>query len=173
MFGVLLLLGVFWSSDLAVEQRPCDGPDVDPWVGELRDRVLTYNGLARVAVERYGVPITCEGAVTTEFDGMRFGFVHLRFREGVRLRVETMPPETSVVLLQAASGFDDAPFVIEALHQYARDVGVAIDWQAPHTSIDGDRRVETYQDPEPGLNASASLRFVEGRLMAVEFGLAI
>ena len=85
----------------------CDGPDGDLWVRELRERVLRFDDLAAFAVELYGTPLTCEGVVTAEFDGMKFGSLRLGFPEGATFQVETQPPEASMATLRAPSGFAD------------------------------------------------------------------
>jgi hypothetical protein len=96
------------DGDASSGNRPaCAGPDADPWVTELRDRVLSYDELAAFAVEAYGAPLTCGGEVGTEFDGVKFGSLLLNFSDGASFEVETMPPETSVVTLSAPSGFTD------------------------------------------------------------------
>ena len=71
---------------------------------ELRDRVLAYDVLSRFAVESYGAPLTCEGVVTSEFDGMTFGSLRLGFSAGASLLVETWPPEASAVALRVPGG---------------------------------------------------------------------
>jgi triacylglycerol lipase len=151
----------------------CDGPDADPWVRELRDRILHFDELAGFAVESYGAPLTCEGAAATEFDGMKFGSLRLGFSERATFRVESMPPETSAVTLRAPSGFDDEAAARQVLKAYAADVGVEIDWTAPEVTIQGDERVETFWDPDPGLNGSASLVYAGGSLVALRFSMAL
>ncbi|HKJ01327.1 MAG TPA: hypothetical protein VJ997_02700 [Longimicrobiales bacterium] len=151
----------------------CDGQDVDPWVTELRDRVEAYNGLARFAQGRFGPPIACEGKVTAEFDGVRFGSLVLGYSGGVALSVETMPPETSIVVLSAAMGFDAEPLVVEALRAYALGVGLRLDWTHPEVTTTGDEVSETFWDPESGLNASASLIRSGGVLRSVRLAMAL
>lgn len=153
---------------------PCDDPLADAWVRDARDRVLSFDGLVRYAVERYGEPTTCEGAVTTEFDGMLFGTLRLTFAGGAIFEMETMPPEASVVTLQRPEGFDDASGLREAFVRYVNDIGVEVDWTAtPEITEQDGRRTEQYWDPDTGLNASASLVFEGDRLVAVRFSMAL
>ncbi|MGH7541728.1 MAG: hypothetical protein ACRELC_12080 [Gemmatimonadota bacterium] len=152
---------------------PCDAPDVDPWVTELRDGVLSFDLLAKYAVELYGSPITCEGSVTTEFDGTKFGLLRLGFTGGARFQVETLPPEMSVATLRNPAGFADEDAARRVLEAHCDTVGVEIDWSAPRTTTDGDERIETYSDPDEGMNASASLVFREDTLVALRFSLAL
>jgi hypothetical protein len=155
-------------------EEPCDGPGVDPWIGELRDRVLSYDGLALWAVEAYGAPRSCDGAVTDEFDGAKFGAVTLGFADGVALTVQTMPPEVSIVSLRAPDGFADESAVLQSLRAYAAARGLAIDWDAPpETSVDGDGSTATYWDPEAGLNGSASVVTVDAMLVEVRVSMAL
>jgi hypothetical protein len=147
--------------------------DADPWVTSLRDRVLSYDELVGFAVEAYGAPLTCEGAVSTEFDGMEFGSLRLTFSEGATFQVETMPPETSVARLSAPSGFADEVRARQVLQAYAERIGLELDWTAPEITVLGDERVETYWDPDPGLNASASHVYSGDSLVALRFSMAL
>lgn len=176
--AVLLLAGVLAAGSVTggVAQPstgPCDGPDGNPWVSALRDRVLAYNGLARYAVERHGTALTCEGAVTAEFDGNQFGMVRLRFAGDVTLTVETMPPEASVVMLRSVSGFEDADAVRHALRDYVSGAGIAVDWTTPEETEENGERVLTFWDPTPGLNGSASLIYRGDVLVAIRFSMAL
>ena len=152
---------------------PCDAPDADPWIGDLRESVVGYDGLARFALERYGIPVACEGAVTDEFDGAKFGHVVLRFAGDIALEVRTMPPETSVWTLRAPAGFGDEGAVRRALEEHASGIGLAIDWATPQVRTEGDELVHAFWDPDEGLNASASLIFSGGRLVAVRVSMAL
>ena len=151
----------------------CEGPDVDPWVTGLRDRALSSNQLAAYALERYGPLLHCTGLVTTEFDGAKFGIVRLEFTGGVILTIETMPPETSIVSLRAGAGFGDAGALRRVLEAYAAGAGLHIDWTAPTVTREGDERRATFWDPDPGLNASATLLFVQDTLVAVGVSMAL
>jgi pimeloyl-ACP methyl ester carboxylesterase len=151
----------------------CDGPDTDPWVTGLRDRVLAYDELAGFAVESYGAPLTCEGAVTSEFDGMPFGSLRLGFSGGASLLVETIPPEASAVALRAPGGFADEAVARRVLEDYTERVGVEIDWAAPEITEQNDGRVQQYRDPDSGLNASASLVYSGGSLVGLSFSTAL
>jgi hypothetical protein len=157
----------------APREAACEGPDVDPWITEFRDRVLAYDGLARFAVGRYGSPIACEGTVTGEFDGANYGTLRLSFSGGVNLEVQSMPPEISITTLGAPAGFDDEAAVRQALEAHVRDIGLAIDWSEPELGTDGASVVHTFWDEDPGLNASASLVFENDRLVAVRVSMAL
>lgn len=158
---------------LTVSMPACDGPDADPWVTELRNRVLSFDELVAFAVAAYGAPLDCEGEVRTEFDGMKFGSVRLDFSEGVNFEVETIPPETSAATLSAPSGFADEVLARQVLQVYAERIGVEIDWTAPRITIQGDERVETFWDPDSGLNASASLVYAAESLVGLRFSMAL
>lgn len=150
----------------------CEGAQVDPWVTQLRDRFLRFDELAHFAIETHGSPSSCDGSVTTEFDGAKFGVVLLTFEGGITLEVETMPPGVSRVTLRSPTGFDDEDSVRVALVSYALGTGLQIDWEVPTTATDGGERIESYWDPTPGLNASAALIFSEDALVAVRLGMA-
>jgi hypothetical protein len=151
----------------------CDEPDADPWVTELRDRVLAFDALVGFAVQAYGAPLHCEGAVSAEFDGTKFGSMQLSFSEEASFRVETLPPETSVVTLSAPSGFTDEVAARQVLQVYAEDIGVEIDWTVPGITTEGAEQVESFRDPDPGLNASASHFYSGDSLVALRFSMAL
>jgi hypothetical protein len=151
----------------------CDEPGSDPWVVEFRDRVLEFDELASFAVESYGAPLTCEGKVASEFDGMRFGSVRLGFSEGVTLQVDTQPPEAGTVTLRDPSGFADEDEARRVLVEYAERIGVEIDWTVRETTTHGDGHVESFRDPDPGLNASASLVYSGGSVVELRFSMVL
>jgi pimeloyl-ACP methyl ester carboxylesterase len=151
----------------------CDGPDADPWVTGLRDRVLDFDELVAFAVAAYGAPLECGGEVSTEFDGMKFGSVRLDFSEGVSFEVETLPPEASVATLSAPSGFADEVLARQVLQVYTERIGVEIDWTASEITDQEDERIETFRDPDSGLNASASHVYSGDSLVGLRFSMAL
>ena len=173
----LALTAVAWlsaASTLAAQERlPCEGPEADPWVADFLSRVEAFDALYQFVVDEHGPPTTCAGTVTMEFDGARFGLLMLGFPDGVAFSVETLPPESGVTTLRAASGFPDLESVRGALESYAAGRGLAIDWSTPEIVTEGDEVVQTFWDPEPGLNASASLIFVGDALVGVRLSLAL
>lgn len=152
---------------------PCDDPAVDRWVTDMRDRVTSFDALGLYAIERFGPPRACDGSVTSEFDGMKFGILRLDFTEDVTFVAETMPPEASVVTLRVPSGVDDEDAARRILERYTADVGVEIDWSVPTLTEEGEERIQTFRDPDDGLNASASLFFHGGALVGLRFSLAL
>lgn len=151
----------------------CVGPDVDPWVVATAERVARFDGLFAFALEQFGEANGCTGRVTDEFDGARFGTVTWTFGGGATFSLTTMPPETSIVRLRHADGFGDSVAASAALRAYADAVGVAIDWSAPEVSLEGEGEVQSFWDPDSGLNASASLMFVADALVEVRFSMAL
>ncbi|NNK47550.1 MAG: hypothetical protein HKP01_01610 [Gemmatimonadetes bacterium] len=151
----------------------CDAPEADLWVRQMRERVVHFDDLAVLAAESFGEPTSCEGVVTAEFDGMKFGSLRLEFPDGSTFQVETLPPELSRVTLRSRSGFADDEVARSVLVSYAEDVGVEIDWTAFTVTVDADERVETYRDPDTGLNASAALVYEGGSLVEMRFSLAL
>lgn len=152
----------------------CEGPGVDPWVTQARDRLIEIDDLGRYAIGRYGAPTACEGRPTGKFDGNTFGRVVLTFAGGVTLELETQPPEASLVTLRAPSGFADAGEVRTLLRDYAKGIGLSIDWATtPEITSEGDETVHRFRDPDNGLNASASLYVRRDTLVAVRLSLAL
>jgi hypothetical protein len=170
LFAAVLLIA---ASPVSGQTVPCDAAGADPWVVSLRDRVLRFDDLAAFAVEKWGDPVACEGAVTMDFDGARYGVLRLDFEDGVALSVETQPIETSIVTLGRTAGFADPEAVAAALRAYATGVGVSIDWENPETLTQGDEDAQVFQDPTPGLNASAALVTRDGVLVRIRFSMAL
>jgi hypothetical protein len=169
----LLVVSFAWASQPVAPARQCEGPDVDPWVTDFRSRVESYDALYQLAADRYGPPTECEGTVTMEFDGARFGSLVLGFPGGVTFAVETMPPESSVTTLRAPGAFEEPELVRRGLEDYASGRGLAIDWSTPEISEDAGEVIHTFWAPEPGLNASASLIFSGDALVGVRMSMAL
>lgn len=152
---------------------PCDAPEADPWVAGQRDRILAGDGLEAFATELFGPHTACVGEVTDVFDGTRFGVVELEHATSAVLRVETLPPESSVVSLRAPGGFPDEQAARDALEAYVLRVGVAPDWSAPEIVRDGEVETRAFTDPDPGLNATAWLVYRGDMLVELRFSLAL
>lgn len=162
-----------WRPAPSTQSAQCEGAGVDPWITDLRDRVMQYSGFADFAVQNYGPTTACEGAVTTEFDGAKFGRVVLAFGDGVTLAVETLPPESSITTLRASGGFRDEAEARTLLREQATRRGLSIDWTAPEIRTEGAEEVHQFWDPETGLNASASLIFRNDTLVGVRLSVAL
>jgi hypothetical protein len=134
---------------------------------------MSFNQLARFAEQRFGAPTACEGAVTTEFDGAKFGTLLVSFPGGYSLEVVTMPIESSVTTFRADSGFPDESEIRGVLQRYVSGIGLSIDWTTPEEEAHGAEVVHRFWDPRSGLNASASLIFSEDRLVAISVSMAL
>ena len=134
---------------------------------------MSSDMLANYAVKLYGPPLSCEGTVTSEFDGSKFGMVRLGFSKGVTFTVETLPPETSIITLRCPAGFDDQASARRALAAYSSSVGLRIDWTAPTETKEGGERIQSFWDPDPGVNGSTSLVFSGDTLVALRFSMAL
>lgn len=166
--GVVMELAT-WAS---ARRGPCDGENADPWVAATAERARNHDGLLHFAIGKLGQPVECEGRVTDEFDSESFGTVLFRFSEGATFELETMPPSVSIVTLRDSGGFDEPAEVLEALRSYTVGRGLSIVWEDPERSAGGDEVIEQFWDPEPGLNASASLTWSSGVLVSVRVSLA-
>ncbi len=171
--GLLAAVLLTAAAPVSGQAVPCDAAGADPWVVSLRDRVLRFDDLAAFAVEKWGDPVGCEGEVTMDFDGARYGVLRLDFEDGVALSVETQPIETSIVTLGRTAGFADPEAVAAALRSYTTEVGVSIDWEDPETLTQGEEESQVFRDPTPGLNASAALVTRGGMLVRVRFSMAL
>ena len=172
MISAMVLAAATVLSGGPHRQVACEGPDIDPFVTVLRDRVVNFDGMAGYATDTFGAPLECEGAVTSEFDGAKYGTVRLSYAGGVVFELETMPPEISVVALRAPDGFEDEAAARSLLREYAIGRGANPDWDDPETTTEDGERIERYWDPEPGLNASASYVFRGDVLVALRFSMA-
>lgn len=152
-------------------QAPTACRDVEPWAAGLAERSLTYGAMGRFATTWQGAPVSCAGGSDSEFDGRRFGTVTVSFENGLVFAVRTFPPEGSVTRMTLPGGFDDPELVVAVARDHAEGFGLRVDWSEPALSREEGRTVETYWDPEPGLNASVSFvrdgtRLVEVRIAA-------
>ena len=152
---------------------PCDGPAAEPWVTELRDRLLASDALAHYAVEQFGEPRTCDGAVTSDSDLGVFGRLVLGFANGETLEVETMPPETQILRLRAPDGIHAEASAKAVMRSYAFGIGLQIDWSAPRVQTTGTTREETFWDPGDGLNASVTFSYRGDVLVGMRLSLAL
>ncbi len=144
---------------------------VDPWAAGLAERSLTYGAMGRFATTWQGAPVSCAGGPDAEFDGRSFGTVTVSFENGLVFAVRTFPPEGSVTRMTLPGGFDDPELVVAVARDHAEGFGLRVDWSDPELTREDGRTVETYWDPEPGLNASVSFvrdgpRLVEVRISA-------
>ncbi len=167
----LCCLPVFLHAE-PLSMKPCDDASADPWIAELRDRVVHHSGLARYATDRFGASRTCRGRVTAAFDGHNFGSVQLTFADQTLLIVETFPPESSRVTLRVPSGFTDDEEARRLLRDYIDKVGLEIDWSKPMVTTENTERIERYESADPGFNGSAELIFTHGRLTTLRFSMA-
>ena len=159
--------------EAAPDDLKCRGEEKDPWLSDWRRRFLSGNLLADWAVERLGAPRSCEAEVTATFEGAKFGRLHFTFKDKGTLAVETLPPETSRVVLSIATGFKSEEEGRKLLERYVGDIGFAIKWSDPEEHDESGKRVLTYWVGDPGHNAGASLVYDEERLTAIRFSLAL
>ena len=169
-------LGVAGPMDAAAQAPDAQVPDacrdVEPWAADLAGRSLSYGALGRLATTWQGAPVSCEGAGDMEFEGRRFGTVTVAFGNGLAFSVWTFPPEGSVTRLTMDVGFDEPEVVTAVAREHAEGFGLRVDWSMPELSEEDGRRVETYWDPAPGLNASVSFVRDRGRLVEVRISAA-
>ncbi len=153
--------------------KPCDDASADPWIAELRNRVVQHSGMARYAIDRFGAPETCRGRVTAVFDDRNFGTLELAFADRTLLIVETFPPESSRVTLRVPSGFPNDEGARRLLKDYVDKVGLEIDWSKPVVTTESTERIERYESADPGFNGSAELIFTHGRPTTLRFSMAL
>lgn len=150
---------------------PCGDPDGHEWIAVTRDQVMERNELVAFAVETAGDPASCEGSVTV-WQGEEYGHLRIGFDGGVEFSLETMPPGILIMELGAEGGFADADAAVEALRRLTERMGVSIDWTMPEESEQDGIQVRQYWDPEPGLNASATVGRSGGRVISLRWSIA-
>jgi len=169
--GLMCALIAFGTGEAAPARGPCEGPDVDAWVTRHRDRVIAEDALFAFASATFGGPLSCEGDVF-EFDGRPYGGVVLTLADAVTFASMTQPPMAVVVWIESPSGFPDPAAARDALRRYAREHGLAIDWDVVEVDEDGAWRTERFWDPDAGLNGSVMLGFDGSSLVEVGLSLA-
>ena len=144
-----------------------DGPE---WVVTRVRGLLDRDGLTAHAVEVFGDPVSCEGEVTTSFDGVEYGIVRLGFAGGASLQLETMPISTMIMTLDSPRGFDDEA-LRRSLAEYTASLGLRIHWDRP-LEEETTSEMTVFADPDPGLNAFVRLRLDGGRIRSVTVSVA-
>ena len=86
--------------------------------------------------------------------------------------LETMPPGIQIVELSAPDGFVDPDTAVTALRSLAERMGVSIDWSTAEESEVQGVTVQQYWDPEPGLNASASVGRIGQVIVLLRWSIA-
>lgn len=144
----------------------------DPWLSN-RKKIIEQGQLYRYAVSLFNEPTDYEGKITTTFDGNKFGIVRFSFSGGGELKIETLPPESSITTLRAPSGFPDENDVGSFLKQYLQDIGLKIDWSKPEEQISNDEKIVKFYDPVPGFNATAIMVYKDNKLIEIGVSKAL
>lgn len=150
----------------------CEDSGVHPWVRETASNLLERDGLLRFAMSEFGEVASCEGRVTQEFDETTFGQIVFELESGVALEFETMPPAVRLAALWHPSGFAQELRILDAAREYARGLGLAVEWEDPERSSREGIEAEAYWDPDPGMNGSVTLMRRGGVLVGVTVSLA-
>lgn len=178
---VCAVLGVMCVSPQEAygQVNPVDPPEwtdcasAEGWVGEASRRWVENSGLVRFAREELGLWTGCVGRVEDHFDGAAYGTVRLMFEGEESLSLTTMPISTSITSWESARGFERVDAVRAAVRDHTEAIGVEIDWETPERDEDAAGVLERFWDPDPGMNASVSFRYVSGRLVSVTFSMAL
>lgn len=148
----------------------CQGEEKDPWLSAWRAN-MEKDKLYLYAVKLFNTPISCEGKVTDSFDDIKFGILKFTFTGGNELRIETSPPETSRITLRVPRGFPNEKEACAVLEQYVREIGLHIDWSKPRKQTTSDMTVNSFNYPDPDLNAAATMIYKKTKL--IEIGVYI
>jgi hypothetical protein len=146
---------------------------VEGWVGEESRRWVQNSRLVKSATNEFGLWTGCLGRVEDHFDGAEYGTVRLTFEGEVSLSLTTMPISTSITSWESVHGFEREDAVRAAVRDHTEAIGVEIDWETAEREEDAEGVLERLWDPEPGMNASVSFRYVSGRLVSVTFSMAL
>ncbi len=170
--AVLCCLPVLLHAE-PLSMKPCDDASADPWIADLRDRVVNHSGMARYAIDRFGAPETCRGRVTAVFEDRDFGSLELTFADQTLLIVETFPPESSRVTLRVPSGFPNEEKARRLLRDYVDKIGLELDWAKPAITSEGTAKTERFESTDSGFNASAELIFTNGHPTTLRVSMAL
>lgn len=134
----------------------CDEADQNPWVAQNRTRWVDENDLVAFATASAGEPSTCEWEIRL-WQGSEYRTLTMGFDGGLEFTLETMPPGIRIVHLRASGGFPDPDAAVGALRALTERRGLDIDWSSPDADVWDGLDVQQFWDPEPGLNASATI----------------
>ena len=148
--------------------------DADPWLEAIAERIRRSDGLFRQLVSAHGLPSSCQGGATEQFDGQQFGSVSFGWRDGLSFTVRTLPPESSIVELKMRGGFPDKDGLFRQVQAYVQDRGLVIDWAKPRVHSTPTERTEEFASASPRINASVILTYdADTRLVSVGIRLAL
>ena len=71
------------------------------------------------------------------------------------------------------TGFGSVEEARELLQRYVANIGLPIDWTRPTTSSEGERVIERYESPDAGLNGFALLTYEGGRVVLLQYSMAL
>ena len=151
---------------------PCEDVEAPDWVRSTWADLLRSDGLLRYGLDRFGPPLLCEGNVTDEFDGAPYGHVRVTFPEEAFFELETQPPAVRIATLRVPAGFHTPAEARRILAGYAASRGLDIQGIVPRQTTLGDERVEQFEGPDPGLNASAWLIYEGDRIVGLRLSMA-
>jgi hypothetical protein len=121
------------------------------------------------AEQKLGKSTGCQTQSQTS-DGQTFGTTTVNFKNG-KLTAETMPPETSVITLEA--DFKDEKEALAKLKEATKNAGLKINWEKPETEKNGTSETKTFWDPSEGLNGRGFLTYKNKKLVSIGLGMAL
>lgn len=158
------LLAVSLAPTVAVAATPASAQLAD---NAKKDAYYTY------ALKHFGKPTGCQVTGVQTFDNQTFGTVTCRFRNGVELKEETMPPEVFRVTLRCDRGFADAAGLRTFAETDARARGFNLDFGHPNKSQSpGGVAIQAYWDPDTSVNAAIELGYKSNELVSVSIHAA-
>lgn len=172
---ILLLFlfgGPVCSTTFAVS-IPCTGEKDSEWV-QGRQEALQQESLFRFVLSEAGSPTSCKAKLTQNGPDGKFGSITYEFKNGFTYTAESLPPESSVVTLDASNGFTSEPKAVRQLKEAAAKTGLQINWTAkPELGKEGETETKTFWDPDEGRNGRGFLTYKKGKLISIGFGMAL
>ena len=152
----------------------CQSPTSSPWLRDLYQRILQHDGLFHYVRRAYGLPASCAGSVTMEFDGQQFGEIALRWSNGIEFAIATYPPESSRLEVSFSDVVVDSSDLLPALRQYVQQLGLSVDWSAPKRQPLVAGTSEIYEAQPVGMNAAIGVEYSpQGNVRLVTVSLAL
>lgn len=167
------VVSLIFITTVGFAKTVCTGETTDGWVKERRANIEN-SVLFKYGVTQFGEFTSCMAEIAQESDGNHFGTIAFNFKNSVKLTVENMPPETSIVKIESEKGFPNESEAIAKLKEVTAKAGLKIDWSKPPEIVKSkDIQIKKYWDPSPGINGQGFFNYNGKMLVGIGYSMAL
>jgi hypothetical protein len=179
IWSQLLLVGSY-SSDLAAGQGTNNSKSSNltnangNWLESTKYRIQENSTLYRYMVSIYGPPSSYQGNATVVFEDRSFGLIEFKWIDKLIYSVQTLPPESSIIILRFNKGYSDKKKLFQQVQNYIRERGLQINWTKPQIIKNPSSYAENYVSQSTDVNANVIYEYnLQGLLVSVKITLAL